>query len=206
MAGFNGFAFRDFDNLVCGDAKSRRVIRHKLALLVDDVYASFSPELKERFQHRGLYPITSGIYCGFFYRFKQRQLSPFYIILVTADDVTLELRLEGKKAVMQCLCKAKAQMRHFLELIEGFKALKDVELAVWDYSPKGHSKVCKLYPDYIDADVVEFLSLKIKKTTRPVIKFRRIFSRDESVLYSKALAEQIAAMVEQLDELYEFIG
>jgi len=64
--------------------------------------------------------------------------------------------------------------------------LADSEIAVWE-----NGKVLKLYPKYLDKDAWEYLAKTLRALKNPILKLRQIYSRDNEIIRSNKLIDDI---------------
>jgi hypothetical protein len=179
------FTLNDFDSLLSKNKSKIKKVNTKIKNLAKQVglkidYIPGVYKFKNRFT-------------GFFTKSKNSKV--FFNLQINSEDLSLEWQIEDKKLILKFIKNVK------LGTIKKFKDLGDYEIAIWDKN----KKVCKLYPEYIDDLSWKFLETKIKKTNKPIFKFRKIYSRDNPILKSNKLESDIVKSIKQAEILNKYI-
>ncbi len=179
------FIIEDFDSLISKDKNKIKKIDNKLKNLVEKIS-------KKLDYFSGVYTYKNR-YSGFFSKSKDRKI--FFNLQINSEDLSLEFQIENKSLILKFIKNAK------IEILQNLKKLGDCEIAIWD----NDKKVCKLYPEYLDDLTWEFLLNKIKKINNPIFKYRKIYSRDDSMLKSIKLVDDIVNSIKQMEIFYKYI-
>lgn len=173
------FTLQNFDSIASGN--NIKEVENKFKILVDNVSKKIN-------YHSGIYKNLS----AFFSKSKDRKV--FFNLQINSEDLSLEFHIENKEIILKFINNVK------VETLQKLKKLGDCEIAIWD----GEKKVCKLYPDYIDNRTLRFLSDKLKDTKRPVFKFRKIYSREKTILRSPKLIDDIVKSMKKMEFLFNY--
>lgn len=179
------FTIEDFDSLISKDENKIKKIDTKLKNLVEKIS-------KKLDYFSGVYKYNNR-YSGFFSKSKDRKI--FFNLQINSEDLSLEFQIETKALILKFIKNAK------IEILQNLKKLGDCEIVIWDKN----KKVCKLYPEYVDDLTWKFLLNKVKTVNNPIFKFRKIYSRDESILKSTKLADDIVNSIKQMEIFYKYV-
>lgn len=175
----------DFNSLISKDKNKIKKVDDKLKNLVEKIS-------KKLDYFSGVYRYKNR-YSGFFSKSKERKI--FFNLQINSEDLSLEFQIENKSLILKFIKNAK------IEILQKLNKLGDCEIAIWDKN----KKVCKLYPEYIDDLTWKFLLNKVKTTNNPIFKFRKIYSRGESILRSAKLVNGIVSSIKQMEIFYKYI-
>jgi hypothetical protein len=127
---------------------------------------------------------------------KRRTNNAVFVLQLNSEDLSLEFQIKEKPLIAAFIRKAKVEELRKLE------RLGDTEIALWD----SNHKVCKIYPRYIDSGVCSFLLDRVRKTKQPVLKIRKIYSRELPLLRSTKLIENIVYSMKRMEILVNAAG
>lgn len=180
------FTIQDFDTLVSRRRGKVELVDNKLKELVERVSQGID-------YHSGVYRYKNR-YVGFFSRSSTREV--FFNLQINSEDLSLEFQIENKDLAIKFIRNMK------VNTLNNFKDQGDFEIVVWDKD----KKVCKLYPGYLDERTRRFLLDKIKSTRNPIFKFRKIYSRNEPILRSTKLKNDIVNSIRQMEVFYRYLS
>ncbi|MDD5341040.1 MAG: hypothetical protein PHC97_01230 [Patescibacteria group bacterium] len=176
------FTIGDFDSLISKDKIKIRKVDDKLKSLIKEISKGLD-------YFYGVYKYKNR-YSGFFSKTRDRKI--FFNLQINSEDLSLEFQVESKPLILKFIKNVK------IETIKNLKEIGDCEIVVWDNG----KKVIKLYPEYLDDLTIKFLINKIKTTKNPIIKIRKIYSRENQVLRSDKLADSILKDIKQMEDFY----
>jgi len=192
MTKFIKFTESDFNCFISKKDKLLQRVKKKM----EDLVKILSKRLGNH-DHPGIYEYRTGRFAGYLSKSKNRKSNAFFNIQLNADDLSLEFQIENRGLLSKFLRNGN------VKILKNLGRLGDCEIAIWDRN----KKVCKFYPTYLNELEIKFLLNKLKSTTYPIFKFRKIYPRDDAkkLLKSPRLLQDLLQSMKIMEILYKFI-
>jgi len=138
-----------------------------------------------------------------------------FTIGIGGDGLSLCVNMETDNAVGQFLRKAKSDRNALLEILK--KLDEDYFLEIYERAPPPESPrlphykwewypLCRVYASYIDDDGLTFMIQQIEKLQHSAVRLYCVdYSRDNEIIYSPELVEDIFQRLKESQNFYGWV-
>lgn len=177
------FTINDFDDLISSNKSAIKKVDVKFRNIIEKVSKKlgYRPYFLKSIGYPSAY-IQNLIYQGAVTNF-----------LLNSEDFSVELLIKKKSLILKFFKNIPLGELHKI------KKWGDTELVIRD----NYRKVIKLYPEYVDTNLIKSLIIKIKRLHNPALKIRIIYSRERKEL--KNIENEIIKSIKQIKTLFKYI-
>lgn len=177
------FILKDFDTLISGSKDKIEKVDIKLRNLVK--------KISKKLNYPSSFYKYNGRYSG--YISKSNTKNAFINFQINSEDFSIEFMITSRDLILKFIKNVP------LKNLREIKRYGDTEIAIWNKK----TKVLKLYPEYLDQEIISFLIKRIKLLDNPIFKIRKIYSRDKKEL--KNIEKESIKSIKQLEIFFNYL-